>query len=572
MNYKSKNNESIPLILVIIVGGNISLWAGKDRYDQWTIRTATNQEIGSYILDGNDKLHIRENDVAGRYIKVEFDNFIKLEGQSREQRDSSVIRPELWKSLAELIRKSRSKYDGFVVLHGLDTMAYTASALSFLLTNVDVPIVFTGSQLPLNYIRTDALQNIICSIILAASKTENEKPVPMIPEVCIFCHDTLYRANRTSMSDPSSYHTFHSKNYRPLAHVKEYIDIKTHLTLKISQSRMGRKQHVDAVVNILDVYPGIDENVIANLKQSNPDMKGIILRTYGMGTAPISEKFLNAIELLANDDVVIMAVTQAPTGHLALPNDPVSLRLYEHGVIYGSDLTVEAAFTKMKILLSEISIKKKDNIKKSIAPVQDVLQLSICGEQSRSLIILRYTDGLETKISMGECKAILTPDKEPHFWHMLENEKLLQIQLRILGIEPVILEKRVTRSINFDVDVVERDDTPDKVDCNLLKETLRWEINLLLDNLNTPKNQNKKSKTSKKRSTGSSKSKAISIETFDEYHGLSTKNLVADVTRHRKYLLNPKTTLKINSDDPVKWKKLELVFCIDSVVLETRYV
>nr|VFJ86384.1 MAG: L-asparaginase [Candidatus Kentron sp. H]VFJ88257.1 MAG: L-asparaginase [Candidatus Kentron sp. H]VFJ95478.1 MAG: L-asparaginase [Candidatus Kentron sp. H] len=526
-----------PRILVLIVGGNIGLYAEPNRNKAMELRPATPEEIKSHLMgEENDRLILREKDLEGEKVRIGVEALDTAKGASRELKDSSGIDPEQWQLIADRIHKERGRYDGFVVLHGLDTMAYTASAVSFMLRYLSVPIIFTGSQLPLNFARTDALQNILCAITLAAQRIGGEDPVAVIPEVCIFAHDTLFRANRTRMSNPSSYQSFASSNYPPLAQVGEYLDIQSHLIHSPSRQLMRQRREVHIPVHILDVYPGIDARVLDHLFKGIPSdtqkeigedehpRAGLLLRTYGMGTAPISSGFLEGIEALTRRGVVVMAISQAHMGHLSLPRDPVSLRLLEYGVIFGADMTAEAAYAKMKVFLSS-----KDPITK----VKEALLADQCGEQSRSLLAMRFDEQEPTGNTEEERFTRILEAKVSGDWHLPRRERIRQVQLRLLGVKPKgdLPKKGPPVTLELDVEVIDQFDGLDKVECMLLRDTLRWN-----------------------RERGAAK---------ERDHAPLTENRAIDITHQRSYVTGGETLLRISAGAELDWNRIEIVFYMD---------
>ena len=233
-------------VLVIAAGGNIGLMAD---HEEGTLRPAEMGELKDLVVGeaaagergGRGSLILREDSVQGTSIWVDFES-LRPEDADRPQRpedlDSAQVDPALWREIAEKIEGRESDYEGFVILHGLDTMAYTASALSFMLGQPTVPVVLTGAQRPLNFGRTDALQNIISSIAIAAGGTLGIHPI--VQEVCVYSHDTLFRGNRVTMTSSSSYRSFDSPNYAPLAIAGENIEIQDHVVW-----RSGRRNKLD---------------------------------------------------------------------------------------------------------------------------------------------------------------------------------------------------------------------------------------------------------------------------------------------------------------------------------------
>lgn len=258
--------------------------------------------------------------------------------------DSSDIGPDVWVNIAMIIYDKYHDYDGFVILHGTDTMAYSASALSFILGNLAKPVIFTGSQLPIGTLRTDGKENIITSIEIAAAR-ENMKP--LIPEVCIYFENRLYRGNRTTKINTENFNAFQSANYPALAEVGISIKYDREAILYPREKKpLELHTAFDNNIAILKLFPGMNREFIDSILGIS-GLKGVILETFGSGNAPASEWFLKRIRKAVENNIIVLDITQCNTGSVALGRYETSRKLYEAGVISGYDITTEAATTKM---------------------------------------------------------------------------------------------------------------------------------------------------------------------------------------------------------------------------------
>lgn len=258
--------------------------------------------------------------------------------------DSSDIGPDVWVKLAMIIYEKYNDYDGFVILHGTDTMAYSASALSFILGNLAKPVIFTGSQLPIGTLRTDGKENIITSIEIAAAR---EGMKPLVPEVCIYFENRLYRGNRTTKINTENFNAFQSANYPALAEVGINIRYNREAILYPREDKpLELNTEFDNHIAILKLFPGMNREFIDSILGIS-GLKGVILETFGSGNAPASEWFLKRIRRAVENNIIVLDITQCNTGTVALGRYETSRKLYEAGVISGYDITTEAATTKM---------------------------------------------------------------------------------------------------------------------------------------------------------------------------------------------------------------------------------
>ena len=264
--------------------------------------------------------------------------------------DSSDIGPEIWIKIAEIIASNYDDFDGFVVLHGTDTMAYTASAMSFMLENLAKPVIFTGSQLPIGVLRTDGKENIITSLEIAAARI-NEKPI--VPEVCIYFENRLYRGNRTTKINADNFNAFQSANYPALAKVGVHIKYNYDSILYPKESRtLSLKTKFDNRIAILKLFPGMNRAFIDSILGIK-GLRAVILETFGSGNAPAEEWFVKRIRKAVENGIIVLDVTQCTTGSVELGRYEASRLLSEAGVISGYDITTEAATTKIMNLLGQ---------------------------------------------------------------------------------------------------------------------------------------------------------------------------------------------------------------------------
>ncbi len=264
--------------------------------------------------------------------------------------DSSNIKPIHWLRLGNRIAKNYHKYDGFVILHGSDTMAYTASALSFILENIAKPVILTGSQLPIGLARSDAKENLITSIEIATA--QNEKGEAMVPEVCIYFEYNLYRGNRTHKISSEDFEAFCSLNYDHLAVAGVNIKYNKSDIATPSKLELNVRQGWSENVGVLNVFPGMTAAFVKSIL-SNTEMEGLILRTFGSGNAPMDTWFLELLKEAIDRGVYIANISQCLGGAVKQGKYEASAGLLKIGVLEGGDMTLEAGLTKMMYLLGQ---------------------------------------------------------------------------------------------------------------------------------------------------------------------------------------------------------------------------
>ncbi len=286
--------------------------------------------------------------------------------------DSSNIKPPVWSKLATIIYENYNQYDGFVILHGTDTMAYSASALSFMLGNLGKPIVFTGAQLPMGLIRSDARENLLTAIEIAVA--QDEEGQALVPEVSIFFGDRLYRGNRTTKKNAEYFSAFKSYNYEPLAIAGVHIRYNTHLVHYPDPSKPLRLwTKFDQNVAILKIFPGISRQVVEAMLNI-PHLRAIVLETFGAGNAPSEPWIYEVLKHAIANGLIVVNKTQCSAGSVEMGRYETSLNLLEAGVISGYDITTEALLTKLMYLLGEYG---SDTDK-----VREALQMDLCGEMT----------------------------------------------------------------------------------------------------------------------------------------------------------------------------------------------
>ncbi|MBO5249456.1 MAG: asparaginase [Muribaculaceae bacterium] len=344
------SNQSRPRILIIYTGGTIGM-----------IENPVTRSLQPF-----DFTHLIDNVPKIRKLDYDIENI-----QFNPPIDSSDMSPQHWVDIARHIEANYDRFDGFVVLHGTDTMAYTASALSFMLENLHKPVIITGSQLPIGEVRTDGEENLITALQIAAATDMMGEP--MVREVAILFENYLWRGNRSTKMSADNFNAFKSNNYPSLAKIGLGIHFNEEALWRVQAKRPLKVQYeLDTAVMFLDLNPGITEAVLRH-QLSTPGIKGIVLKTFGAGNAPTYAWFTEAVKEAVERDIVILNVTQCVNGGVHAKMYMSGNQLASTGVVSGHDITSEAAITKMMYLFG---------LGLSTAEVRRYLECSLCGEVS----------------------------------------------------------------------------------------------------------------------------------------------------------------------------------------------
>ncbi len=322
---KKKTEETKnPRILIIYTGGTIGMRENPDT-------RALEPFDFNHLLDNVPKLRLLDIDI----VSYEFAKPI----------DSSSMTPSHWQDIARVIQKHYDSFDGFVVLHGTDTMAYTASALSYMLRNLQKPVIITGSQLPIGDVRTDGEENLITALQVAAKRDKDGRQT--VREVAILFEDYLWRGNRATKHSSDNFNAFSSNNYPPLASFGLGIHFNRESLLHDDNDKpLEVMLNMDDNVMYVDLFPGITESTVRHLF-STPGIKGIVMKTFGSGNGPDSPWFIAALKEAIDRGVVVVNISQCSNGSVNPTIYSSGLGIYNAGTICGLDLTSEAAITKL---------------------------------------------------------------------------------------------------------------------------------------------------------------------------------------------------------------------------------
>lgn len=324
--------QDLPKVLILYTGGTIGMVENP--------RTGAHEPL--------DFQHLASHVPELSQIHVNVDTM-----QFDQPIDSSNMNPSHWVRMAKVVVDNYDKYDGFVILHGTDTMAYSATALSFILDNLGKPVILTGSQLPIGVLRTDGKENLITAIEIAAA--HDRIGLPMVPEVCIFFQSSLLRGNRSKKYSAEQFNAFASPNYPPIAEVGVHINYAHHyIRHAISRDSLKPKYDFESNVVVLRLFPGISEHIVRSVINI-PGLRGLVLESFGTGNAMTDDWFVEEMQKAVNSGIVVVNVSQCIGGSVEMERYDTGNRILNAGVVGGVDMTTEATIVKLMFLLGQTS-------------------------------------------------------------------------------------------------------------------------------------------------------------------------------------------------------------------------
>ena len=323
-------DKHVPRVLILYTGG--------------TIGRVEKPETGAH--EPRDFQHLASHVPEMNQLHVQVDTL-----QFEQPLDSSNIKPEHWQRMAEVVVDNYDRYDGFVILHGTDTMAYSATALSFILQNLAKPVIFTGSQLPIGVLRTDGKENLITAIEIAGAY--DRIGMPMVPEVCIFFQSYLLRGNRSKKFSAEQFNAFASPNYPRIAEVGVHINYAHHyIRHAISNENLTPHYNFDRNVVVLRLFPGISPSIVRSVLNIH-GLKGLVLESFGTGNAMTDDWFIEELRSAVDRGLVIVNASQCIGGGVEMGRYDTGNRLQNAGVIGGGEMTTEAVIVKLMFLLGQ---------------------------------------------------------------------------------------------------------------------------------------------------------------------------------------------------------------------------
>ena len=384
----------------------------------------TGGTIGSMPKDRNDpdspQVVVSWEEFIGKspLLKPESLGF-NVDAYSTEPLDSCNLGPKEWREMANVIHECYDKYEGFVILHGTDTMVNTASVLSFMLENLSKPVIITGAQMTYLFnVRNDGWQNLVTALMIANPKYSG---IPIVPEVCIYFGQKLMRGNRTRKINATGFNAYTSPNYKPLATIGDYIEVDESLLLKKSTKPLKVKSKLNTDVVPIYFFPGIQDSKVLQNILSDKNLKGVVLLSYGSGNIPTDQHVLDMIKKAHDRGVVFYNVTQTGGGRVELGMYETSALLLDVGVISGIDITPEAALVKMEVLLGDEDLNQKE--------IENMAQQDLAGEMSLSIFTTLFNDKDNPQVD-SKYKRFRIPATNIQGFNKIGEGKLDRIMLR----------------------------------------------------------------------------------------------------------------------------------------------